>query len=128
MEFIALLIVSIVVVILIIRFSLNSREPNPTNDFKVIGILTILETTCMLLGKYGAGWGFPWWIYYPIPMLLTLFFPAIYFKMNKRETLKYLVCIFISAPLIHVVFSLIGWKNYMPFIKVPSILELIQSL
>ena len=82
----------------------------------------------MILGKYGANWELPWWIYYPIPMLLTLFFPTIYFKMGKKETIRYLALTFISAPLVHIVFSLLGWKNYMPFITVPSIRELISFI
>jgi len=83
MEFITLTIVSIIVLIFIVRFSLNSRKPNPIKNVKIIGILLILVVFCMLLGKYGANWGFPWWIYYPSPMLIIIFFPMIYFKMKK---------------------------------------------
>ncbi len=126
MEFIVLTIVSIIVVILILRYTLNTRKTNPINDFRIVGIIVILEILCMLLGKYGANLGFPWWIYYPTPMLITIFFPTIYFKMKKIETIKYLVLTFVSAPMIHIIFSLIGWKNYMPFIKIPSLFELIQ--
>lgn len=79
----------------------------------------------MVLGKYGANSGFSWWIYYSIPVLLTIFVPTLYFKMNKTETTRYLFLAFISAPLIHVVFSFfLGWKNYMPFIKIPSVWEI----
>ena len=124
MEFITLTIVSILALIFIVRFSLSSRKPNPINNVKIIGILLILVVFCMLLGKYGATWGFPWWIYYPIPMLIIIFFPMIYFKMKNKETVKYLVITFVSGPLIHIIFSLLGWKNYMPFIKIPSIWEL----
>lgn len=127
MEFITLTIVSIIALIFIVRFSLSSRKPNPINNVKIIGILLILVVFCMLLGKYGANWGFPWWIYYTIPMLIIIFFPTIYFKMKKMETVKYLVITFVSGPLIHIIFSLLGWKNYMPFIKIPSIMELIQG-
>ena len=128
MEFIVLTIVSIIVIIFIVRFALYSRKPNPTNNLRNIGVLIILAIISMFLGKYGANWGLPWWIYYPIPMLLTLFFPTIYFKMGKKETIRYLALTFISAPLIHIVFSLLGWKNYMPVITVPSIKELISFI
>ena len=77
----------------------------------------------MLLGKYGANWGLPWWIYYTIPMLLTIFVPILYFKMNKKETITYLVLTFVSAPIIHIIFSLFGWNNFMPFIKIPSLVR-----
>ena len=127
MEFLTLTIASSIVLIFIVRFSLRSRKPNPTNNVKINGLLIILVIICMLLGKYGANWEFPWWIYYPIPMLLIIFFPMIYFKMKRMETIKYLVLTFVSGPLIHIIFSLLGWKNYMPVIKIPSILELIQN-
>ena len=79
----------------------------------------------MIIGKYGANINLNWWIYYSIPLLLTVFVPTIYFKMNKLEITKYLVLTFLSAPVIHVLFSFFfGWKNYMPFIKIPSIWEI----
>jgi len=121
-EFVSFTIVSIVVVILIAGLSLRARKPNPVNNIKSIALLIFLETFCMILAKYGANFGFPWWIYYPVPMILTLFVPIIYFKMAKKETLKYIILIFIASPLIHVVFSLFGWNNYMPFFKIPSLI------
>jgi len=123
MEFIVLTLVSIIVVILVVRFSLKARKPNPLNGPGNILVLAVAEILCMLIGKYGAGWGWPWWIYYSVPMLITVFFPPLYFKMRKRETVTYLVLAFLSAPLIHVLFSLAGWKSFMPFIKIPSISE-----
>ena len=125
LEFISLTVVSIVVVLLIVRYVLNSRKPNPASNIRNILLLILLEIVCMVLGKYGANLGFPWWAYYSIPVLLTVFVPTFYFKMNKTETIRYLFLAFISAPLIHVVFSFfLGWKNYMPFIKVPSVWEI----
>jgi hypothetical protein len=122
MEFIVLTLVSILVVIAIVRYSLRFRKYNPVDSLFNIMLLVVLEIICMLLGKYGANWGLPWWIYYTIPMLLTIFVPTLYFKMNKKEAITYLVLTFISAPLIHVIFSLFGWNNFMPFIKVSSLL------
>ena len=126
MEFIALTIVSCIVVVLIVKYSLRKRAPNPINELKNIIILVVLEVFCMYLGKYGATLGIPWWIYYPIPMLLTIFFPPLYFKMVKNETITYILLTFISAPIIHILFSLFGWKNYMLFINFPSIFEIIN--
>ena len=125
LEFISLTIVSIIVVLLIVHYVLNSREPNPISSLGNIFLLVLLETICMVLGKYGANLGLSWWIYYSIPLLLTVFVPTLYFKMNKTETIRYLFLAFISAPLIHAVFSFfLGWKNYMPFIKIPSVWEI----
>ena len=125
MEFITLTIVSIVTIILIVRFVLKTREHHPLLKFKNIFLLVFLEIACMVIGKYGANINLYWWIYYSIPLLLTVFVPTIYFKMNKSEVTKYLSLTFLSAPIIHILFSFFfGWKNYMPFIKIPSIWEI----
>jgi hypothetical protein len=126
MEFITLTIVTCIVLIFIVRFSINNRNPNPTRNAKTIGILIALAVLGMLIGKYGATWGFPWWIYFPAPMLIVIISLLVFFKMNKTEALKYVIITIVSGLIIHIVFSLFGRKNYMPFFKFPSIMELIQ--
>jgi hypothetical protein len=97
------------------------------NDFnknkKSILILSLLVVVVgMLFGKYGANWGLKWWIYYPIPMLMTVLLPPIILKMNTKKTMLYLVFSFLSAPLIHIFFSFfLNWTEYMPFWKIPYI-------
>jgi hypothetical protein len=59
----------------------------------------------MLFGKYGAGYGLPWWIYYPVPMLLTVLLPSFVLKLNRCETIPYLILSFLPAPFIHFLFS-----------------------
>jgi len=120
MEFIVLTIVSIIVVILILRYSLNSRETNPINNYKIIGIIIILEVFCMLLGKYGANWQLEWWIYYPVPMLMSVLLPPIILKLDNKQIMIYLLLSFLSAPFIHFLFSFFfKWKAYMPFLEIP---------
>jgi hypothetical protein len=126
MEFITLTMVTCIVLVFIVRFTLKTRDPNPAKTPGNVGILIALAVLCMLIGKYGANWGFPWWIYYPAPMLLVLVFPLTFFKMQKKEALIFILISVASGPIIHVVFSLFGWKNYMPFIRIPSIMELLQ--
>ncbi len=76
----------------------------------------------MLFGKYGAQMGLKWWIYYPVPMLMTVLLPPIILKMNTRKTFLYLVLSFLSAPFVHAFFSFfLGWTEYMPFWKIPYI-------
>lgn len=86
-------------------------------------ILSIIVVVVgMLFGKYGANWKLPWWIYYPVPMLLNVLLPPVVLKMNAKKTALYLFLSFLSAPLIHLFFSFfLGWTEYMPFWKVPSI-------
>jgi hypothetical protein len=81
----------------------------------------------MFFGKYGATYGLPWWIYYPIPMLVTVLLPPIILKLNKTKTVIYLLLSFLSAPFIHVFFAFFfGWTEYMPFWKIPYIGTLLK--
>ncbi|MGO4383434.1 hypothetical protein [Specibacter sp. RAF43] len=79
----------------------------------------------MLFGKYGLLLGLPWWIYYPLPALATILLPPLVFRMAWKGTAAYLVLAALSAPLIHAVFSFfLGWHEYMPFLRVPSLWEI----
>jgi len=80
----------------------------------------------MLIGKFGQSIGFPWRIYYSIPVLVTLFYPPYYFKMTKREVCEYVILSLLAAPVIQRVFSLfLGWNEYMPFLKIRSFREIL---
>lgn len=86
----------------------------------VISILALIVVVFgMLFGKYGATMGLQWWIYYPIPMLLTVFLPPAVLKMNSKKLVLYVCLSFLSAPLIHIFFSFFfNWTEYMPFWKI----------
>jgi len=116
-----MILVSVLLFFLILRMVL------PKADFidkrKTIFVLSLIIVVAgMLFGKYGAAYKLPWWIYYPIPMLLTVILPPVILKLNSRKTLTYLVLSFLSAPFIHILFSFfLGWTEYMPFWKIPFI-------
>lgn len=108
-------------------FWLMVRLILPPAEFRVkraqIALLALVVVVFgMLFGKYGATFGLPWWLYYPIPMLSTVLLPPVVLKLNQRRTAAYLVLSFLSAPVIHVLFSFfLGWTEYMPFWKMPSV-------
>jgi hypothetical protein len=80
----------------------------------------------MLFGRYGALVGLPWWLYYPVPALVTVLLPPLVFRMRPARTAGYLLLALLSAPLIHAVFAFfLGWDEYMPFLRVPSLAELL---
>ena len=109
---------SFIVFFLVIRIAVG-KQMFFEKKYSIILLAIIIVILGMLFGKYGANWGFKWWIYYTIPMLLNVFLPPIVLKMNFKRTLRYLVLSFLSAPLIHVFFSLcFGWDEYMPFWKI----------
>jgi hypothetical protein len=46
-------------------------------------------------------------------------------RLTGREVARYLPLALLVAPAIHVAFSLfLGWKEYIPFLPVPSLAEL----
>lgn len=93
---------------------------------RILGIGLIVVVGGMIFAKIGQNTGWPWWIYYTVPMLLTVFLPPLYFKMSRREVPEYVLLSFLSAPLVHLLFSFfVGWKDYMPFLEVPSLWELL---
>ena len=99
------------------------ETPVPVKKIFLSGLVVVVLG--MLIGKYGYAIGLPWWIYYPLPMLMTLIIPPVYFRMVTNQTVKYIILSFLSAPFIHLVFSFfLGWKNYMPFLEIPSLFEL----
>jgi hypothetical protein len=76
----------------------------------------------MLYARFAAQSGWPWWGYYVPPMLVTVFGPPLFFKMRGGQVAAYLIAAFLSAPLVHVAFSLLlGWHEYMPFWHVPQL-------
>ncbi|SFQ35601.1 hypothetical protein [Hymenobacter arizonensis] len=108
-------------------FWLMLRLLLPKEQFRAkqiqIGLLALVVVVFgMVFGKHGATAGLPWWVYYPMPMLLTVLLPPLVLRLNRRTTAAYLALSFLSAPVIHVLFSFfLGWTEYMPFWKIPAL-------
>jgi hypothetical protein len=95
----------------------------------VIVVSLVVVVAGMLFGKYGLLLGLPWWLYYPVPAVMTIVLPPLVFKTTRMRTVLYLVLAALSAPLIHVLFSfLLGWGEYMPFLPVPGLPDLLALL
>jgi hypothetical protein len=93
----------------------------------VIVVSLIVVVAGMLFGKYGLLLSLPWWLYYPLPALVTIALPPLVFKTTWRRTALYLLLASVSAPLIHVLFSFfLGWGEYMPFLPVPHLANLLS--
>lgn len=116
-----MIVASLLIFFVIIRFVLSKTDFNEKR--KQIFLLAIIVVVFgMLFGKYGATYQLPWWLYYPIPMLITVLLPPLILKLNTRKTAIYLVLSFLSVPFIHFIFSFfLGWTEYMPFWKIPFI-------
>ncbi len=124
-RFIIFIAVSVIAFVALLRFVLRERTAPPSQQ-QLLGLTLVVVVGGMVFAKYGNNFGLPWWIYYTVPALLTLFLPAIVLRMGRGEVLPYLCLSFLVSPAIHVVFSLfLGWKEYMPFIPIPSLRELL---
>ncbi|MEM7087438.1 MAG: hypothetical protein AAF489_14725 [Bacteroidota bacterium] len=119
-----MILASLLLFFIVIRIVLGKIEFREKK--KTILLLSVLVVVIgMLLGKYGAQIGLAWWIYYPVPMLMTVLLPPIVLKMSFKKTILYLFLSFLSAPVIHSLFSfLLGWSEYMPFWHIPYIGDL----
>ena len=119
--------VSLIVFVVILRFVVRKRSHKPSLSL-VLAVSVIVVVGGMVVAKVTQNAGWPWWIYYTVPALATLLLPPITFRFSWKELWRYLVLAFLSAPAIHIVFSFfLGWHDYMPFIHVPSLQELLGS-
>jgi hypothetical protein len=120
------ILVSLIAFIFIINFVMRERT-QVASVFQISLIALIVVVGGMFFAKYGENTGLHWSIYYGVPVLLTLVLPPVAFRMDRKETTIYLIIAFLVSPAIHVLFSFfLGWKEYMPFIPVPSLSELLK--
>jgi hypothetical protein len=90
----------------------------------IIGMITVYGS--MLIGRYGNFLKLPAYLYYALPVLITVFLPPLALKMKSEQTLKYFAYSLISVPVLHLCFSfLLGWGEFLPFIKIPSLWKII---
>lgn len=128
LQFYTLIFVSFLVFVSILRY-VTRRRSEALRASRVMAVASAVVFGGMLFARYGAQSGLPWWVYYTLPMLLTVLLPPIVFSMTVRETCWYIVLAFLSAPIIHVVFSFFfGWREYLPFLHIPSIQDLFVGI
>lgn len=117
--------VSLVLFLGLLRFSVRRRQPLPP-DATLVGIAAVVVVGGMTFAKIGATSGVPVWLYYGLPAALTWLLPPLVLRMTRRELAWYAPLALLLAPTIHLTFSLLlGWKEYMPFLPVPSLAELL---
>ena len=117
--------VSLLVFVALLRIVTRHRAVKP-RSVAVSLVAAVVVVGGMVFAKYGNNAGLPWWIYYTVPALATLLVPPAAFRFDKAEIAQYLLLAFLSSPAIHVAFSvLLGWHEYMPFIPVPSLRQLL---
>lgn len=119
------ILVSLVVFSAILIFVTRQRSSRPSLA-AVLAIASVVVVGGMLFAKLGQNAGWPWWIYYTVPALATLVVPPALLRFSTGELCWYLVLAALSSPVIHLLFSFfLGWHDYMPFIRVPSLREIL---
>jgi hypothetical protein len=120
------ILVSLAVFFFILRFVMRHRVKRASLPAIAV-VSAIVVVGGMIFAKFGNNAGLPWWIYYTVPALVTLLLPPIAFKLSGQELWSYLLLAFLSSPIIHALFSFfLGWHEYMPFLRIPSLKSLIS--
>jgi len=121
------ILVSLVQFLGVLFVAMHRRSPRPTLA-RVLWVAGVVVVGGMVFAKTGTTVGLPVWLYYGVPAALTWALPPVVFRMRGNEVSRYLALAVLSAPMIHILFSFfLGWKEYMPFIPVPSLWELIAQ-
>lgn len=104
----------------VIKLVLGSQFKAKPFLINIIGMLSVYGS--LLISKYGNFLKLPVYLYYILPVLLTVFLPPLALKMKSDQTLKYLLLSVLAVPFIHLFFAFfIGWGDFVPFIKIPSL-------
>ena len=123
-HFFIMVLFSFLLFFIVIRIVIEKNE-FAKRKTSIVVLAAAIVIAGMLFGKFGENWGLPWWIYYPVPMLMNVLLPPVVLKMNTSRTILYLILAILSAPFIHICFSfLLGWNEYMPFWNIPYIKDI----
>lgn len=66
--------------------------------------------------------GLPPWLYFPLPVIVSLGAPWLIFRPGWKAYLVFLGVSVIMSPLTHFLWSFfLGYHNYLPFWEIPSV-------
>jgi hypothetical protein len=123
-RFIVITAVTYMAFLCVIRLVLGTQYRNKSFLINIIGMITVYGS--FLIARYGNFLKLPAFLYYALPVLITVFLPPLALKMKSDQTLKYLAFSILAVPLIHFVFSFfIGWGEFLPFFKIPSLWNIV---
>jgi hypothetical protein len=123
--------VAFLLFVALLKFVTRKRITKPTARI-IVAIAFVVVVLGMLFARYShlAMPRLSWAIYYGVPALTTVLLPPLSLRMSRHEILQYQPLAWLTAPAIHVFFSLLfGWHDYMPFpVYIPSIVELARRI
>lgn len=128
-RFAIMMMAAFVAFLWVLRFAVRNRNPQPPGSRLIlIGCITVMGGMFFARYSHLAFPRLPWWIFYGLPAAITVFLPPLWLRMSGREVAQYLPLAWLTAPAIHLVFSLfVGWHDYMPFpVHIPSLAEIVR--
>ena len=91
------ILVSLFAFTAILAFVTRDRSSRP--PFAVVaGVAAFVVVGGMIFAKLAQNTGWPWWIYYTVPAVVTLVVPPIAFRFAANELWLYLVLAALSSP------------------------------
>ncbi len=113
------MLVSSLMLAAVIWICARGKDRAPPRPLTILATAALISVLGIVFAKYGSNFGLPWWIYYTVPMLCTVFIPPFAFRLGPARSAAYVLLAFLTAPAIHLGFAeLLGWTDYMPFWKV----------
>ena len=94
-----LIVASLIVFVAILRFAVRKRPIRPS-AFSVFLVSAIVVVGGMTFAKATQNAGWPWWIYYTVPALVTLLLPPVAFRFSGAELWRFLLLALQSGPLV----------------------------
>ncbi len=123
-RFVVMTAVTYLAFLCVIRLVIGSQYKAKSFLINVIGMVTVYGS--FLIARYGNFLKLPAFLYYLLPLVLTIFLPPLSLKMKSDQTLKYLAFSILAVPLIHFFFSFfLGWGEFLPFLRIPSLWNIV---
>lgn len=125
-RFLIMAAISYMAFLCVIRLVMGSQYKAKSFLINIIGMITVYGS--FIISRYKGLFKLPGYIVYIIIICLMIFLPPLALKMKSDQTLKYFAFGIIAVPVLHLLFSLlIGWGDYLPFIPIPSLWNLLKS-
>lgn len=123
-RFLVMAIISYMIFLCIVRIVLGGQYKGKSFLINIIGTISIFGS--FILMRYNEAMKLPGFVYYILVVLLLVFLPPLSLKMNSDQILRFFALSIVAVPLLHLLFSLLlGWGDYLPFIHIPSLWELL---
>lgn len=119
-KFMVMAVFTYLIFVCVIRLVLGRQYKAKSFLIDIVGIVVVFGS--FLISKYGNFLKLPGYLYYGLPVVLTVFLPPLALKMKSEQVLKYLALSILTVPFVHIFFSFfVGWGDFLPFIKIPSL-------